>query len=163
MILSFKVNAKSIGWLLIGTNGDLIFGISLILNNTCCNNVNKKIKQIKKVELWVWCLWTQIRILNDIKCRICVVQSKKTNNDFFISAALEITFSRFLDFFKSELSNGDTSFWVRPSQDRKWILFFTLFLLFGCVLEETHDTNYIKVGSQVPNGGQKLICTLMLL
>ena len=45
----FKVNAKSIGSVLIGTNDGLTCrAISRILNNTCCNNVNKKMKQIKK-------------------------------------------------------------------------------------------------------------------
>ena len=81
---------------------------------------------------------------------------------FFISATLEIAYFShgFLNFFKREWRH---IFLGAPSQDRKWILFSTLFLLLGCVLEETHDTNYIKVGSQVLNGGQKLIGLLMLL
>ena len=82
--------------------------------------------------------------------------------NFFISAALEIAYfsHSFLNFFKSEWTR---IFLGAPSQDRKWILFSTLFVLFGCVLEETYDTNYTKVESQVLNRGQKLISTLMLL
>ena len=61
---------------------------------------------------------------------------------FFISATMEIAYfpHGFLNFFKSEWRHN---FLGAPSQDRKWILFSTLFLLLGCVLEETHDTNYI--------------------
>ena len=91
----------------------------------------------------------------------CKVNEQITN--FFISAALEMAYlpHSFLNFFKSEWSH---IFLSAPPQDRKWILFSTLFLLlFGCVLEETYDTNYTRVGSQVLNRGQKLICLLMLL
>ena len=91
---------------------------------------------------------------------VCSKVNEQVTN-FFISAALEITYfpHSFLNFFKSEWSH---IFLGAPPQDRKWI-FSTLFLLFGCVLEETYDTNYTKVGSQVLNRGQKLISTLMLL
>ena len=92
---------------------------------------------------------------------VCFKVNKQITN-FFISATLEIAYflHGFLNFFKKEWRH---IFLGASSQDRKWILFSTLFLLLGCVLEETHDTNYIKVGSQVLNGGQKLICLLMLL
>ena len=92
---------------------------------------------------------------------VCFKVNKQITN-FFISATLEIAYfpHGFLNFFKREWRY---IFLGAPSQDRQWILFSTLFLLLGCVLEETHDTNYIKVGSQVLNGGQKLIGLLMLL
>ena len=92
---------------------------------------------------------------------VCSKVNEQITN-FFISAALEIAYfpHSFLNFFKSEWSH---IFLGAPPQDRKWILFSTLFLLFGCVLEETYDTNYIRVVSQVLNRGQKLICLLMLL
>ena len=91
---------------------------------------------------------------------VCSKVNEQVTN-FFISAALEITYfpHSFLNFFKSEWSHISLG---APPQDRKWI-FSTLFLLFGCVLEETYDTNYTRVGSQVLNRGQKLIFTLMLL
>ena len=93
---------------------------------------------------------------------VCSKVNEQITN-FFISAALEIAYfpHSFLNFFKSEWSH---IFLGAPPQDRKWILFSTLFLLLlGCVLEETYDTNYTRVGSQVLNRGQKLIFTLMLL
>ena len=69
---------------------------------------------------------------------------KKQITNFFILATLEVAYfpHGFLNFFESEWRH---IFLGAPSQDRKWILFSTLFLLFGCVLEETYDTNYIKV------------------
>ena len=48
MIFSFKINAKSIGRYILVLMMIWFAGISRILNNTCCNNVNKKIKQIKQ-------------------------------------------------------------------------------------------------------------------
>ena len=88
---------------------------------------------------------------------VCSKVNEQITN-FFISAALEIAYFR-----HSFLNDWSHIFLGAPSQDRKWILFSTLFLLFGCVLEETCDTNYTRVGSQVLNRGQKLIFTLMLL
>ena len=77
-------------------------GISRIPNNTCCNNLNKKNKTNKKAELWMWWLLTQIRILNDIKCRICVFQSKQANNYFFHFSYVgnRIFFPRFFELFQ---------------------------------------------------------------
>ena len=90
---------------------------------------------------------------------VCSTVNKQITN-FLFQLRWKSHIFPFLDFFKSEWRH---IFLGAPSQDRKWILFFTLFLLFGCVLEETHDTNNMKVGSQVLNGGHILICTLMLL
>ena len=92
---------------------------------------------------------------------VCSKVNEQITN-FFISAALEIAYfpHNFLNFFKSQWSH---IFLGAPPQDRKWILFSTLFLLFVCVLKETYVTNYTRVGGQVLNGGQKLISTLMLL
>ena len=137
-------------------------GLSRILNNTCCNNVNKKIKQIQKRICECDVFWHKYAYWMTLSAASVCFKGNKQITNFFISATLEIAYfpHGFLNFFKREWRH---IFLGVPSQDRKWILFSTLFLLLGCVLEETHDTNYLKVGSQVLNGGQKLICTLMLL
>ena len=111
-------------------------GLSRVLNNTCCNNVNKKNKANKKAELWVWCLLTQIRILNDVKCCICVFQSKRTNNYFFhFSCVGNCIFSpQFFELFQEWMESH--LFWARPLKIANGFCFLHFFYFLDAFLKK---------------------------
>ena len=103
-------------------------GLSRILNNTCCNNVNKKIKQIKKRICECDVFWHKYAYWMTLSAASVCFKGNKQITNFFISATLEIAYfpHGFLNFFKREWRH---IFLGASSQDRKWSLFSTLFLL----------------------------------
>ena len=74
----------------------------------------------------------------------------KQITNFFISAALEITYFPVFGLFEEWMETH--LFGCAPLKIANGVCFLHFFYFLGCVLEETHDTTYIKVGSQVLNG-----------
>ena len=119
-----------------------------ILQKTCNKtNENKRNKQTKKTELWVWCLLHSYAYCLTLR-HICVLYCKHTNNNFFISGTNTskiIIFQFFglnVHFFLEWLERHLFGRAISPIAQA---FFLPLDHFFGCILEETHVTTNLEV------------------